>query len=388
MPAKDEIESDCHYKELENKKDTSEESTNNGPEKKITQSVLFALLAGLWFATGNYIIGQGSALGFIALYAANVGNLVFAVIYYLYYALVRLYKNEHIWTWKESNYRHPEGGLNNFNILMLALYTLANIVAYTLVVFWFKFALTAEINQGIITSIFGLVSFFSAVGAYIVFKEKLKRSYLIGMIFMIICVLCIALSSSNKSIEPDKNNIDSILPDFVDGQNAPLTTIPMNTSSYQNNTEFVILAIVFGILCPISFCMASLVVLTASRGPKLKPGAKFNKIDSTDLTVWNYVTTNIIFVLCSIIQFQVGSHPFDPAEYFQISAGGFICALGVVVLNYALVIGYVGPVFAISTVQVIFQAVLDIIFLGQLPNIVQIIGSLFGIAGAITMTLF
>ena len=215
------------------------------------------------------------------------------------------------------------------------------------------------------------------------------------MILLIICVIGVGLSSSNRSIASEMKDIDPLVPEFTEDQNSQQTTIPLKTPEPNDNTNLVICSIIFGILCPISFCMASLVVLLANRGPKIQEEGLLESetsnakiFDSIDLTFSSYVTTNIVLIICSIIHFQVGSHAFDATEYFQIAAGGFICAVGIVVLNNALILGYIGPVFAVASLQVVFLIILDAVLLGQSINVIQVIASLFGVAGAITMAIF
>ena len=99
----------------------------------------------------------------------------------LYRTTIKYYNNEPIWTWEESYFRHPKGGLNKFNTAMILSYAAYNMITLVFLVFCFKFALDANLNQGILSTLFGLTAFFSAVASYFLFNEKLKLAHIIGM---------------------------------------------------------------------------------------------------------------------------------------------------------------------------------------------------------------
>ena len=80
--------------------------------------------------------------------------------------------------------------------------------------------------------------------------------------------------------------------------------------------------------------------------------------------------------------YEAGPHKFEIGEYLILALSGFLGAVGILFLNYALVIGLSGPVFAISNSQTIIMTILDIVLLGQVPSIIEIISALFGILGS------
>ena len=121
-----------------------------------------------------------------------------------------------IWSWKESYFRHPKGGLNKFNITIIFCYVLNNIIVGSILVFCFKFALDANINQGILTTLFGLTAFFSALGAYFLFNERLKVAHIIGMSLMLVCIIGLSFGSSSKNstIQIEKELLGDALSSF------------------------------------------------------------------------------------------------------------------------------------------------------------------------------
>ena len=85
--------------------------------------------------------------------------------------------------------------------------------------------------------------------------------------------------------------------------------------------------------------------------------------------------------------YEAGPHKFEIGEYLILALSGFLGAVGILFLNYALVIGLAGPVFAISNFQTIILTVLDIVLLGQVPSVIEVISALFGIIGSCVIAL-
>jgi len=68
------------------------------------------------------------------------------------------------------------------------------LVAYT-----FKFAKMAEINQGTLTCIFSLTTFYVSLLFYFKFNEKVSAMKIIGMILMLPCIAFLALGSNTTA---------------------------------------------------------------------------------------------------------------------------------------------------------------------------------------------
>ena len=110
--------------------------------------------------------------------ATENGSLVYTLGFLLYAYVRALYSGVPFWRWRDSHFRNPKtGGINWTNLIGVSAYVLITIAAGYAVVFTFKFATDGNINQGIITTLFGLSAIFSAILAYVVFGEKLKVSH-------------------------------------------------------------------------------------------------------------------------------------------------------------------------------------------------------------------
>lgn len=146
--------------------------------KQPGKSIIFALIASLCFFMSNYILGNKSILGALAREATEGGTLIYAIIFFLIQYCRALWKGESYWTWQTSNFRNPRtNGFYWTNFIGLVIYVTINIAAGFSVVYTFKFALDGNLNQGILTCLFGLSAIFSAVIAYFVFGEHLKGAH-------------------------------------------------------------------------------------------------------------------------------------------------------------------------------------------------------------------
>ena len=377
-----ELESDCSYVGINEQEDTNNMKTiAYQPKKQHGKSVMLSIIAGVWYAFANFFIGEKANLGFLTVFVSCLGTLIFGLAIILYRVVIKCKKNEAIWTWEESYFRHPKGGLNKFNTAIIVSYTAYNMLIRIILVFCFNFALVADINQGILTTLFGLTAFFSAWAAYFLFNERLKIAHIIGMILMLFCIAGIGFGSSSK------NSTSEAIEEELDDT---LSTVPIQNTSSSRQIVYTFLSILFAILCAIGFCTGGMIVKISHKGPKQKSDHDytFKTVNGTDIYIISNAICNIFYIALTIVIYQVGSHPFYGLEYIQIASVGIIGSLGVVFMNRALILGYSGPVFALCNTQVIIQTILNVIFLGQVPSIIEIIAAIIGIIGSCIIALF
>mmetsp|Transcript_10352 Transcript_10352/g.11809 ORF Transcript_10352/g.11809 Transcript_10352/m.11809 type:complete len:161 (+) Transcript_10352:206-688(+) len=144
------------------------------------------------------------------------------------------YKGATFWSWEKSNFRHPHtNGVYWPNVIGIIWYLIIVFIGGTCVVYTFQFCIYGNINQGIITSLFGLSSIFSAIMAYFLFGDKLKIYHVAGMILMLMCVVGLGLGSTKNIIER---------PDFTEDIN-------------NNPLLYALLAVALGLACPLFFAL-------------------------------------------------------------------------------------------------------------------------------------
>jgi uncharacterized membrane protein len=137
-----------------------------------------------------------------------------------------------------------------------------------------------------------------------------------------------------------------------------------------------LIALFLGILSPLTFAAGGLTVRVAS---------EWYEYNTLDLTLTSYFVNGTILMIAMFFQYEYGSYSFIFTEHLITALSGLIGSFAVLFLNEAIIIGYVGPVFALTNIQVIIQTILDAIFLQQIPNTIEIFSALLGIIGSCTI---
>ncbi|CAI2367431.1 unnamed protein product [Moneuplotes crassus] len=325
------------------------------PPRQEMKSIMLAATAGVCFALGNYVLGIHADLGVLAREVSENGSLVFVIIFLLFSIVKSKYQGKTYWSWESCNFRDQEtDGIHWIKVFGTVVYTLINVIQGFLVVFTFQFATYANMNQGILTSLFSFSAIFSALLAYFIFQDRLRIWHGIGIVFMILCIVGLGIGSEEES---ELEGLDE---------------------SGHSLFFYSLISILFGILCPVCFSVGGLVVRYFSDNYNYCP---------IDLTISCYFWSNVILIICMIFTFEYGSHPFILSEYLQIAASGLLTAIGVVFLNMAVTCGLAGPVFALANIQVIIQTILQVLINGKVPNLIEIIAAALGVIGACTIAL-
>ena len=82
-----ELESECEYHSLKDEVVTLPKAAPNQYQHQ--KSVLCSLIAATCFAFCSYIIGSKSNIGLLATFSLNIGNLILAIAYVLFFAIKR-----------------------------------------------------------------------------------------------------------------------------------------------------------------------------------------------------------------------------------------------------------------------------------------------------------
>ena len=80
-----------------------------------------------------------------------------------------------------------------------------------------------------------------------------------------------------------------------------------------------------------------------------------------------------VFVICE--------NPYPLATVFQVGGISIIGATGTFLITEAVVYGKGGPAHALTEVQSLYVLVLEVLILGRIPNVMQIVGFSFGFIG-------
>lgn len=66
---------------------------------------------------------------------------------------------------------------------------------------------------------------------------------------------------------------------------------------------------------------------------------------------------------------------------------GVISGVGIVLINYSVSVGIAGPASALANLAAVFQTLLDFFLLGQVLNVMQIVGLVVGLTGAMVLAI-
>lgn len=190
-------------------------------------------------------------------------------------------------------------------------------------------------GRGVITVIVVGSALLSALLSYFIYKEVLKVPHVLGMVICAVGIVIIALQSST----------DGTIGGFVCGVLALLFFSLRNLASRQCDVD-------------------GLDVVTAGI---------FNAL-------WEGITGWVImgFLL------GMGYNPFVGENSLHMSyIGGLMIAGGAYFLNQAIMTGYIGPAVTVANLVGVLQICLDFVFVGIVPDLVKIIGSLIAIFGVV-----
>ncbi|CAI2371867.1 unnamed protein product [Moneuplotes crassus] len=327
-----------------------------------TKSIIFAILTGLFFAFHNFTLGSLAKLGYLARCDSGVGLGLGSVLYYIYQYIKYKNKNEDYFDWRKSVFRNqnpdvPEQDRYKFECwILIGIIIRAAIAVGTgvMVIISFGLALEGGMNQGIITAIFGMSPFIISIMFYMKFRETLKKSQLIGMVFMIVCIIMIGFLRA-----PSEEAIAQV--DY--------------------NPSGVPIALILSIICPFFFALDGLVVRILCTD---------YKTDANEMTQAAYLFQGVLCLFASILIYAFSQdplHEFIWMNTLQMVLAGLILNVGGVFAAIAVSIGSAGVAYSLFNTQVIMFILLAALLLGQIPTTIEIVAVIFGIMGSCIMSL-
>ena len=73
-----------------------------------------------------------------------------------------------------------------------------------------KFAKASEMNQGVISTLLSLASLFNIISFYFKFGEKISCLHLIGVAFMLACIICISVEATSSDSDSEFDSEDNM----------------------------------------------------------------------------------------------------------------------------------------------------------------------------------
>jgi drug/metabolite transporter (DMT)-like permease len=199
------------------------------------------------------------------------------------------------------------------------------------VILCFSWALQGNLNQGIGTSLMTFNSAIVSVLSYLVFREVIRPAQMVGILFIIVAVFLLALTS----------------PDSED------TVVEVGSSS----TKAGVMLVLYGLLGAIFLSVE--IMLNKYMGSRNVPG---NISGIAFLLVEGLIGT-----VCLIIYtlMGLGLHEMTTFSFWIMVLASIACYLALILLNYSLAVGLAGVAISIFNTNPAIQTAFSFFALGQ-----------------------
>jgi len=215
----------------------------------------------------------------------------------------------------------------------------------------FTFAAKSGVNGGIISAIFSSSCIFTIIIFYFKYGHKISMVDAFGTVFILLCVLLIAFGGTGGQS------------DEVQKTEELIKTERLN----------LILALALAIISGLTLSLNTVSI-------------QYTIYTGFDLDQANYdgnLMLGIIFLPFMIYH----RDKYSIGDVFVGTLVILFVTTGIILFSKAIQCGIAGPVQAIENSKTLVQTVLCIIFLGQIPTIMQISGLLTGMIGVISIVL-
>lgn len=257
---------------------------------------------------------------------------------------------------RNSDYTHQDEEKNHYSILKKSitflLFTSIYLGTQLSIVLAFSFAAQANMNEGIVSTIWAVTPLFGAIFDYACFRVRLSSKHLLGVCALVACAACISLSSLLKDSSPG----DAALP----------------TASVHPILP-VIIAVIGSILMALRSFQGKQIVVTGI-------------FDACDLTFGSLFFQGLLYFSALIYLRDLAELSLHYLVIGTVSS--VLNTLGGVFIVKASSVGPLGPVNALFTsVSSILFCVIQFSRFGTLPNFLEVLGLSIGILGALILTI-
>ena len=306
-----------------------------------------ALLSGFLFAASNFLLSVNSNRVSNTREFSHVGTFFFTIMYIFYW---RISSSDQSFNFKHSLFFDNITNKVNFIVVGgVILSTMFQICSGYCVLLAMEFSLWADINKGVITTLFSFTSVLMAVYSWFVFNEKLSSYNIFGILCMIIWISMLGFVDNPSNQSASHLKIESAWTPFY--------------------------AIGFGILTCLFFCLRIIV----NKGIILK-----YKVNSSDINVASQFLWGCVFL--TIVLSKYNLYDIDISFALTWIIGGIINWIALLTIYHAYSIGYVGPATALSGLTPILHTIASSIHQSKYPSSYQIGWMLIGIFGCVMVS--
>lgn len=149
--------------------------------------------------------------------------------------------------------------------------------------------------------------------------------------------------------------------------------VDMDTAYQRTGASSAFWSVFFACLCPFAFAFGGVLIRTMNR--------KFH-VNPTEFTQAFFIVQSVVFLIGCILAYTYDDYTFNIWDFLQIVLAGILSGIGKVLLSKAITVGYAGVVYSLVNLEVIFLIILDVVFLFQIPNWIEISAAALGIIGS------
>lgn len=127
------------------------------------------------FGLANFFIGDVAFYGFYSRELMGVGMFAFSFFVIICQLIHMKIKYNSFYPWEHSTYRnHETNGICWQTVFFMVLDGFLNFMGDLMAILGFQYALFSQINQGVVSTMFGLSSIYIGVMAWIFFHERMN----------------------------------------------------------------------------------------------------------------------------------------------------------------------------------------------------------------------
>lgn len=210
------------------------------------------------------------------------------------------------------------------------------------------FSALANVNAGLITTIWSVNPVFMAIMDRICFARKFQTYHMVGTLFIVVCTVILSLSGADKA-EEAVMVVKDVLP----------TWIP----------------VLFGVVTPVFFTISGYLTknLTEDR----------IGFDPSTLSFSAYFGVNTLILIFALIYWNTVT--FSEYLFWLGMIGSIINTIGIVFMQNAVATGPAGPASALAAMSNLLLVVIEAVKNQQMLSVLEILSLLFGTAGAMIL---
>ena len=170
--------------------------------------IIYALGAGLGFGLMGSTFGSSTHYGIPPVLIYGLGALLFNVVYFIY-AYIKMKHEGGEFKMRKTAFFDQDTGHFNCGIIIVILFdTITQGLSRFFMVWTFQAAIYASLNQGVVSSFFGLTAPFLAVLGVVIFKERMKFYHYFGVFCLAVMTVLIGFAGSKG--KPDDIHVEGV----------------------------------------------------------------------------------------------------------------------------------------------------------------------------------